>query len=75
VVRRAAWPVPAVFEFLRRRGGISDEEMARVFNLGIGMIAIAPPEAVEAVQAAAGRAGVATWVIGEIQSGQGVEFA
>lgn len=75
VVRRGAWTVPAVFEFLRRRGRISDEEMARVFNLGIGMIAIAPPEAVEAVQAAAGRAGVATWVIGEIQSGQGVAFA
>jgi phosphoribosylformylglycinamidine cyclo-ligase len=73
LVRRETWPVPAVFEFLKRRGGISDEEMVRVFNLGIGMIAIAPPEAVEAVRAAAARVGVATWVIGEIQSGQGVQ--
>jgi phosphoribosylformylglycinamidine cyclo-ligase len=32
-----SWAVPPVFGWLRETGGISDEEMGRVFNRGIGM--------------------------------------
>ncbi len=39
-----SWPRPPVFDLLQRIGGISDSEMLRVFNCGIGMIAIVPPE-------------------------------
>ena len=37
-----AWTVPPIFGLLSRRGGIEVEEMRRVFNLGIGMIAVTP---------------------------------
>lgn len=40
VVRRGSWPVPALFEIIREHGGVSEEEMARVFNLGIGMVVV-----------------------------------
>jgi phosphoribosylformylglycinamidine cyclo-ligase len=40
-IRRSAWEVPPVFEFLREKGGVEDIEMCRVFNMGIGMILIA----------------------------------
>jgi phosphoribosylformylglycinamidine cyclo-ligase len=74
-VRRGSWPVPAVFRFLEEQGRLTQDEMSRVFNLGIGMVAIVPPEAVDPVRSAATEAGVATWVIGEIRGGRGVEFA
>jgi len=51
-------------------------EMRRVFNLGVGMIAAAARDDTEAVIAAAKRAGIAAWIIGEIRAGtQGVKFA
>jgi len=39
-----SWPRPPIFDVLQRIGGISDAEMLRVFNCGIGMIAIVTPE-------------------------------
>jgi phosphoribosylformylglycinamidine cyclo-ligase len=40
VIEKSAWQVPPIFPFIQRAGGISDEEMYRVFNMGIGMAAI-----------------------------------
>jgi phosphoribosylformylglycinamidine cyclo-ligase len=42
-VRRGSWPVPRVFTEVQRRGEVADDEMARVFNLGIGMVTVVPP--------------------------------
>jgi phosphoribosylaminoimidazole (AIR) synthetase len=50
--------------------------MRDVFNLGVGLVAVLPPDAVGAAQAAAARDGVTTWVMGEIQRGdRAVRFA
>src|SRR2546421_7446131 len=48
---------------------VSLGEMRRVFNLGIGMIAIVARDDVESVAAAAARTGVETWIVGEVQAG------
>jgi phosphoribosylformylglycinamidine cyclo-ligase len=69
VVNPSAWPLPPLFAALQRGGGISTDEMRRVFNLGIGLIAVLPPDAVGAAQAAARAAGDASWPIGEIRAG------
>lgn len=45
------WPEPVVFDWIRRAGPIAEEEMRRVFNLGLGMLVIVPPEQVETAQA------------------------
>ena len=44
----SAWPRPAIFDVLQREGDISDEEMFRVFNMGLGMVAVCPDGCVEA---------------------------
>ena len=77
VVEAGAWPWPAVFRVLMRAGEVSLGEMRRVFNLGVGMIAVLARDDVEAAAAAAAsHAGVDTWVIGEVVAGQtGVRFA
>ena len=37
---RNAWRVPAIFEKIRRRGRVSDDEMWGTFNMGLGMIVV-----------------------------------
>jgi phosphoribosylformylglycinamidine cyclo-ligase len=69
VVDSAAWPWPVVFRVLMRAGDVSLGEMRRVFNLGVGMIAVVARDDVEAVCQAAERAHVPTWLIGEVHAG------
>jgi len=75
VVDAGGWPWPTVYRVLMRAGKVSLGEMRRVFNLGVGMIAVVARDDVETVCRAAERAAVATWLIGEIRSGGGVRFA
>ncbi len=76
VVDPAGWELPPLFTLLQQAGGISTEEMRDVFNLGVGLIAVLPPQTVPATQAAASADGVATWTMGEIRPGmQSVRFA
>ncbi len=37
-----SWTPPPIFALLQREGGISDDEMFRVFNMGLGMVAVCP---------------------------------
>ena len=75
VVDAGSWPWPAQFRVLMRAGQVGRDEMRRVFNLGIGMIAVAARDDVEALVLAAHRAQVQTWVIGEIRAGKGASPA
>jgi len=47
-LQRDAWPLPPLFAWLQREGGVADSEMHRVFNCGIGMVLV-----VDAAQAGA----------------------
>jgi phosphoribosylformylglycinamidine cyclo-ligase len=71
VVDPSSWELPPLFATLQEAGGISTDEMREVFNLGAGLIAVLPPTAVSAVQAAATAAGISTWPMGEIRRGEG----
>jgi len=76
VLDAGAWPWPTVFRVLMRAGKVSLGEMRRVFNLGVGLIAVAARDDVEAVCQAAARANVPTWLVGEIHAGpKGVRFS
>jgi phosphoribosylformylglycinamidine cyclo-ligase len=41
---RRSWEVPRIFGEIQRRGEVSDDEMLKVFNLGIGMVAVVSSE-------------------------------
>jgi phosphoribosylformylglycinamidine cyclo-ligase len=41
---RSSWEVPRVFTEIQRLGDVADTEMARVFNLGLGMVVVVPPD-------------------------------
>lgn len=75
VVDAGSWSWPPVFRVLKTEGKVSLAEMRRVFNIGIGMIAVVGRGDVESVQRVAQRAQVKTWIIGEIVPGKtGVRF-
>jgi len=74
-VQAESWPIPPVFRLIRRGGDVRLAEMRDVFNLGVGMIAVVPPGAVDRVRTAAARSGDETWIVGDIVAGtRGVRF-
>jgi phosphoribosylformylglycinamidine cyclo-ligase len=76
VVDPGSWELPPLFAGLQQAGRIATGEMRDVFNLGVGLIAVLPADAVAAAQAAAQADGVATWPMGEIRAGDpAVRFA
>ncbi|MEO0963944.1 MAG: phosphoribosylformylglycinamidine cyclo-ligase [Planctomycetota bacterium] len=65
------WDAPAVFEFLRKRGGVGREEMLRVFNMGIGYTLVVRPHFADAVAERLRRAGERVFEVGRITRGTG----
>jgi phosphoribosylamine--glycine ligase/phosphoribosylaminoimidazole synthetase len=63
VIRRGSWPVPPLYGLIERLGGIEAEEMYRVFNMGIGMIAVVDSARAEELRSAAGEE---CWILGEL---------
>jgi phosphoribosylformylglycinamidine cyclo-ligase len=73
-VDRASWQVPSVFQTLQDAGNVDRYEMDRVFNMGIGMIAVVSETDVQAVVSAAAEHGIGSHVIGRVEPGDGVEY-
>jgi phosphoribosylformylglycinamidine cyclo-ligase len=71
VVRRGSWEEPRIFAEIQRAGDVVDDEMEHVFNLGIGMCAVVPPDARLAALDTIRAAGHDAEVIGEIVEGNG----
>jgi phosphoribosylformylglycinamidine cyclo-ligase len=74
VVDRGTWEVPNLFSVLAEAGGVDLEEAFRVFNMGVGMVAVAAPEAADAVLQSLTDGGERAWVMGEMEEGSGVRF-
>lgn len=66
VIDPGAWKVPPVFRLLAGAGGVADEEMFQVFNMGIGMALVVPRSAADAAARAVGGK-----IIGRIVKGTG----
>jgi phosphoribosylformylglycinamidine cyclo-ligase len=64
-IQRDSWPTPPLFELLRRLGNVSDTEMYRTFNMGVGMVIVCAPHDVEAIEAQLGE----SYRIGKVVTG------
>ncbi|MDQ7817714.1 MAG: phosphoribosylformylglycinamidine cyclo-ligase [Melioribacteraceae bacterium] len=64
----SAWNIPPIFNLIQQTGSIPDEEMRKVFNLGIGLIAIVGKNDVEKVLAVSSGIGEEGIILGEIIS-------
>lgn len=70
-ISRKAWTVPPIFRFLQEQGRVADEEMLRVFNLGVGYTLIVRPHFAEAVADKLTRQGETVYTLGKVTRGTG----
>jgi phosphoribosylformylglycinamidine cyclo-ligase len=71
VLDSRAWPVPPVFAWLARAGGVAAEEMLRVFNCGLGMVLAVPAEQAMAAMLLLESHGETVFRIGMLEAGAG----
>jgi phosphoribosylformylglycinamidine cyclo-ligase len=71
VVEKSKFTVPSIFSEIQRLGRVDDDEMERVFNLGVGMILVVAPDVADRAMAAIEDAGGKAGVIGRVEAGTG----
>ncbi|MBL9094767.1 MAG: phosphoribosylformylglycinamidine cyclo-ligase [Planctomycetaceae bacterium] len=75
-IRRYDWPIPPVFPWLQKLGEIEQDEMDRVFNMGLGLAMVVSPHFADSIRSQLQDCGVEAFAIGEITAGNGgVEWA
>jgi len=67
-LKRGSWEIPTIFQLIQKWGGVPEEEMFRVFNMGLGMILICSPEHCEDLL----RILPGARLIGEVVKGEGI---
>ena len=66
-IERSSWPLPPLFGWLQRAGNIADAEMLRVFNCGIGMVAVVAADDADAAMESLRGSGETVWRIGTVR--------
>jgi len=67
VVDRATWKPQPVFALMQKIGNIDDPEMHRVFNMGVGLVIVAPPG--QQMKLAEAMAPFLVWELGRVEAG------
>ncbi len=70
-IKLGSWPVLPIFKMIFEKGGIDRNEMLRVFNMGVGMVLIVPPDRVTDVVSHLGQVGQKHFFIGNVVKGSG----
>lgn len=70
-ITRQSWPVPPVFTWLQRLGEIADDEMARVFNMGVGLVLVVSAYYADNIRRLLAENQLDSWVIGHVVAGDG----
>jgi phosphoribosylformylglycinamidine cyclo-ligase len=68
-IERGSWRIPPLFELLRQLGNVSDAEMYRTFNMGVGMVIVCAAADTETIETHLRERGEACYRIGNVVSG------
>jgi phosphoribosylformylglycinamidine cyclo-ligase len=71
VIRKSSWQVPPIFSFLQDSGPVEEEEMFRVFNMGIGFVLVVAPDFAKSISAKLKKYGEKVYKLGTITAGTG----
>jgi phosphoribosylformylglycinamidine cyclo-ligase len=75
VIRNGSWPVLPLFSWLQKTGNVADDEMRKVFNMGVGFCVVCSPHYATSIVKQLQDDGLDAWPIGTIESGEaGVVF-
>jgi phosphoribosylformylglycinamidine cyclo-ligase len=67
------WPIPPVFSAIQKLGPVAPDEMARTFNLGLGLCVITPTSEVRRTIDTARAAGLDAWEVGQVVASTAAE--
>jgi phosphoribosylformylglycinamidine cyclo-ligase len=70
VIELGSWPVLPIFEHMQKLGNVSQLEMLRTFNMGLGMLIVIPAAKFKKVQTLLERAGEKAYTVGRIVKGE-----
>jgi phosphoribosylformylglycinamidine cyclo-ligase len=70
-IKKSSWPVPKIFSFIQEVGPVDEEEMYRVFNMGIGYVLIVAEDFADSIQKKLSRYGEKVYRIGRVSTGSG----
>ena len=73
-LERQAWTVPPVFALLQRLGDVSQDEMFRTFNMGIGFVLVIAKDDTDRAMTILGEMGETPLLLGEVVKGEGVRL-
>jgi len=71
VIKKKAWPVHSIFGFLQNAGPVEEQEMFRVFNMGIGFVLIVASDFASSIAKKLAASGEKVYKIGTITAGDG----
>jgi phosphoribosylformylglycinamidine cyclo-ligase len=71
VIKKSSWDVPAIFNFLQNKGPVTEQEMFRVFNMGIGYVLVVAPDFANSIAKKLEKYGEKVYRIGKITAGTG----
>jgi phosphoribosylformylglycinamidine cyclo-ligase len=71
ILKKTSWPRPPVFSFLQEEGPVEEEEMFRVFNMGIGFVLVVAEDFAHSIAAKLSKFGETVYTIGHIGTGTG----
>jgi phosphoribosylformylglycinamidine cyclo-ligase len=69
-IKKASWPVPPIFQIMQKIGNVSEAEMYRTFNMGVGMVMVTSPSDAEAVKSHFAQSADEVYEIGQVVEGQ-----
>jgi phosphoribosylformylglycinamidine cyclo-ligase len=70
VVRLNAWEALPIFRFLQEQGDVSEREMLRTFNMGLGYMVIVAPDELDRALNALQQGGETAWHVGTVVEGE-----
>jgi phosphoribosylformylglycinamidine cyclo-ligase len=68
-IQKGSWRIPSIFRKIQTKGHISNDEMFRTFNMGVGMVMILSPQSIKSALRRLDTMDLKAWIIGEVTEG------
>jgi len=72
IIHKGAWEVLPIFQLIQAKGGVPENELYQVFNMGVGMTLIVSADQADAALRLVRHQGHTAWLIGEVVKGTGL---
>ena len=73
-IEKSSWTVPAIFKYMQNKGNVSEEDMYRAFNMGIGLILFVSENDADKIMDALQKLNETAFVIGKVVKGSSVNL-